>query len=126
MAETISVRVEGHIGLDDPAYLLEELNRETGLVWRQRPTPPGALSGVSELVLDAVVQGVVGWGIQHAAQTVVAKFQNRHLDQPTATVRIVPDDAQGDGSRIDSGGEDRQDDSHDQGGTGGPDSAPRS
>ncbi|MEU3552829.1 hypothetical protein [Streptomyces fragilis] len=63
MTGTIAVRVEGTVGLDEPAKLLEELTAETGLPWRQEQAalPPGSLDeGVSSVILEAVIGGFVG------------------------------------------------------------------
>lgn len=91
MTGSIAVRVEGTVGLDEPAKLLEELTAETGLPWRQEQAalPPGSLDGgVSSMVLEAVIGGFVGSALQIATQRVVDRWRGERLDPPTVIVVV--------------------------------------
>jgi hypothetical protein len=91
MTGTIAVRVEGTVGLDEPAKLLEELTAETGLPWRQElaAMPAGTLDGgVTSMVLEAVIGGFVGSALQIATQRVVDRWRGERLDPPTVVVVV--------------------------------------
>jgi hypothetical protein len=97
MTATISVKVEGPVGLDEPEELLEELGRETGLVWRLEPTGQhGTLDGgLAVMMLEAMLGGAVGAAVQAAVQRAIDNWRGRRLDPPPVTVIVVqPSQAQ--------------------------------
>ncbi|CAL9392708.1 hypothetical protein SUDANB6_01295 [Streptomyces sp. enrichment culture] len=92
MTATISVKVEGPVGLDEPEELLEELERETGLAWRMETAGRGGTldGGLAVVLLEAVLGGAVGAVVQAAAQRVIENWRGRRLDPPSVTVVVVP------------------------------------
>ncbi|WP_155056110.1 hypothetical protein [Streptomyces blattellae] len=92
MTATISVKVEGPVGLDEPAELLEELARETGLAWRlETAGEQGTLDGgLAVAMLEALVSGAAGAVVQVAAQRAIDVWRGRRLDPPTVTIIVQP------------------------------------
>ncbi|WP_189863927.1 hypothetical protein [Streptomyces poonensis] len=92
MTATISVKVEGPLGLDDPEELLEELGQATGLAWQlEQAGRDGTLDGgLSETVLEAVLGGAVGAAVQAATEMAIEKWRSRRLDPPSVTVDVRP------------------------------------
>ncbi|MYT75407.1 MULTISPECIES: hypothetical protein [unclassified Streptomyces] len=95
MTATISVRVEGPVGLDEPEELRAELARETALQWRleaadeERDTLDG---GTAAALLMAVLTSATGAVVQAAAQRAIDAWRERRLDPPTVTVVVVQAD----------------------------------
>ncbi len=91
MTATISVKVEGPVGLDDPEELLEELGRATGLAWRREPAGrDGTLDGgFAEMMLQAVLSGAVGAAVQVATQRAIDTWRGRRLDPPSVTIVVL-------------------------------------
>ncbi|MCL8013111.1 MULTISPECIES: hypothetical protein [Streptomyces] len=92
MTATISVKVEGPVGLDDPQELLEELGQATGLAWRLEPAGrDGTLDGgLAVTMLQAVLGGAVGAAVQAATQLAVDNWRRRRLDPPPVIVVVRP------------------------------------
>ncbi|MFE6889051.1 hypothetical protein [Streptomyces sp. NPDC057694] len=109
MTATISVRVEGPVGLDEPEELRAELARETALQWRlEAPDEErGTLDGGVSALLLAVLTSATGAVVQAAAQRAIDAWRGRRLDPPPVTIVVVqaseqaqpPDDSDGDGDR---------------------------
>lgn len=91
MTATISVKVEGPLGLDEPEQLLEELGRETGLTWRlETAGQDGTLDGgLAAIMLEAVLGGAVGAAVQVAVQRAIETWRGRRLDPPPVTIIVV-------------------------------------
>ncbi|WP_353940894.1 hypothetical protein ABII15_04140 [Streptomyces sp. HUAS MG91] len=115
MTATISVRVEGPVGLDEPEELRAELARETALQWQveapaeERGTLDG---GTAAALLMAVLTSATGAVVQAAAQRAVDAWRGRRLDPPPVTIVVLQaseqpqspdetdgDDGNGDGDR---------------------------
>ncbi|MEU0744353.1 hypothetical protein [Streptomyces sp. NPDC006134] len=92
MTATISVKIEGPVGLDEPEELLEELGRETGLSWRLETAGRGGTldGGLAVVLLEAVLGGAVGAVVQAAAQRAIETWRGRRLDPPSVTIVVVP------------------------------------
>ncbi|MEV1022935.1 hypothetical protein [Streptomyces sp. NPDC050264] len=93
MTATISVRVEGPVGLDEPEELLTDLGRETGLEWRLDASDEdgGTLDGgLSEALLIAVLSSATSTLVQAAAQRAIDNWRGRRLDPPPVTIVVVP------------------------------------
>jgi hypothetical protein len=92
MTATISVKVEGPVGLDEPEELLEELGRETGLAWRLEPMgQDGTLDGgLAVLLLEAVLGGAAGAAVQASVQRAIDNWRGRRLDPPPVTIIVQP------------------------------------
>ena len=92
MTTTISVKVEGPVGLDDPDELREELGQATGLAWRRLPAGrDGTLDGgLAVTTLEAVLGGAVGAVVQVAAQRALDNWRGRRLDPPSVTIVLQP------------------------------------
>lgn len=91
MTATISVKVEGPVGLDEPEQLLEELGRETGLTWRlETAGQDGTLDGsLAAIMVEAVLGGTVGAAVQVAVQRAIENWRGRRLDPPPVTIIVV-------------------------------------
>jgi hypothetical protein len=92
MKATISVRVEGPVGLDEPEELLAELGRETGLQWRLDASDGdgGTLDGgLSAALLIALLSSATGAVVQAAAQRAIDNWRARRLDPPSVTIIVL-------------------------------------
>ncbi|MEV3859187.1 hypothetical protein AB0J38_33375 [Streptomyces sp. NPDC050095] len=93
MTGTITVWVDGPVGLDEPEELLEELGRATGLTWRadaRDEDAGGTLDGsLATLVLETVISGVGTAAVQAAVGAVLDKWRSRQLDPPPVRVVLV-------------------------------------
>ncbi|MEU6841129.1 hypothetical protein ABZ930_04545 [Streptomyces sp. NPDC046716] len=103
MTATISVRVEGPVGLDEPEELRAELARETALQWRlEAPDEErGTLDGGVSALLIAVLTSATGAVVQAAAQRAIDAWRGRRLDPPPVTVIVLRADQQGESPRAD-------------------------
>ncbi|MFJ4716523.1 hypothetical protein [Streptomyces sp. NPDC088785] len=92
MTATITVRVEGPVGLDEPEELRADLARETVLPWRleeldeDRDTLDG---GTAAALLTAVLTSATGAVVQAAAQRAIDAWRGRRLDPPPVTVVVL-------------------------------------
>jgi hypothetical protein len=107
MASSVIVRIKGKTGIDEADRLLADLSRETRSAWRHEHSPDsGALSGVGELLLTAVISGAAGKGAELTAEAtvdrvraVIRRWRDRRLDPPDVDVetRAEPEDESGAG-----------------------------
>jgi hypothetical protein len=116
MTSLVTVRLMGKLGVDDADHLLTDLTRETGLTWREVPSPSDThLGGVSELLLDAVISGAVGKGGEVIAEATldrvrktVGRWRDKRLDPPHVDVRaeeLPKTDAAGQPGAVPASGE---------------------
>ena len=105
MASSVIVRIKGKTGIDEADRLLADLSRETRSTWRQEHSADsGALSGVGELLLTAVISGAAGKAAELTAEAtldrvraVIRRWRDRRLDPPDVEVetREGPGDESG-------------------------------
>jgi len=95
MSTRITVRLTGDIGLDGAGLLLEDLERQTGLSWRdeRRPDEGGHLdSGIAEVILIAVASRTAEMAYASVVDRVreaVQDWRKTHLDPPRVEVEVV-------------------------------------
>lgn len=105
MPSRVVVKITGVIGLDEVDRLLADLMKEAGLDWcEERPADGKHLSGMTDVLLAAVISGTAGKGAEVAVEAtvdrvreVVSRWRDRRLDSPDVEVQTqdVPDEQPG-------------------------------
>lgn len=95
MATRITVRLTGDLGLDGAGSLLRDLERRTGLSWRdERPADEGGHldGGFAQMLLYAVAARTAEMAFATVVERVresVDDWRKTHLDPPDVAVETV-------------------------------------